>query len=157
MQDTENALKWIVEILETAHVPFQILGGFAAHIYGSPRKIADIDIAIPEEKFDVILPKIKQYLTFGPGHYHDAEWDLQLMTISYKGQEIDLAGAYKKKFFDHTKKEWVAFPTVFSSSEYREIFDVKVPFIKKKELIAYKKMLARKVDIEDVKILENQE
>lgn len=156
MRDTESTLRWIIEILDSAHVPFQILGGFAAHVYGSPRKVADIDIAIPENKFKVILPMIKKYVIFGPGNYLDENWDLQLITVSHNGQEIDLAGAYEKKIFDHTKQEWVAFPADFSTSEYREIYNMKVPLIRKEKLIEYKKILARDVDIEDVNILEQQ-
>lgn len=154
MQDTKNALRWIVKILETANVPFQILGGFAAHVYGSPRKIADIDIAIPESKFSTILPKIKEYVVFGPERYLDEEWDLQLITMLYDGQVIDLAGANEKKIFDRKTQKWVAFPTDFSTSEYKEIYDMKIPFIRKDKLIEYKTMLSRDVDIEDVRFLE---
>ncbi len=156
MKNTEVALKWIVGILKKYNVPFQIGGGFAAHVYGSPREIADIDIAIPEESFDIILPEIKEYLIFGPEHYMDKDWDLQLMTISYQGQEIDFAGAYQKKFFNHTKQEWIAFPSDFSTSEYREIYGVKIPLMARKKLIGYKKMLSREVDIEDLKALVEQ-
>ena len=150
MKDTETSLRWIVEILERHKIPFQIGGGFAAHVYGSGREIADIDIAIPEDNFDTIMPEIKVYVTYGPAHYVDDDWDLQLLTISHHGQEIDFAGAYQKKFFDLKTKEWIAFPTDFSSSEYREIYGMRVPFMAKEKLIAYKKMLGRKVDLEDL-------
>ncbi|MCR4263309.1 MAG: hypothetical protein NUV98_01145 [Candidatus Roizmanbacteria bacterium] len=154
MKNTEGALRWIVEILERHNVPFQIGGGFAAHVYGSPREVADIDIAIPEEKFDVILPDIKGYLIFGPEHYVDKDWDLQLMTVLYQGQEIDFAGAYQKKFFNHARQEWFAFPSDFSTSEYRTVYGMKIPLMAREKLIGYKKMLSRGVDIEDLKALD---
>lgn len=155
MRDTKSALRWIVSLLETTHVPFQIVGGFATHLYGSSRKIADIDIAIPEEAFDILLPIIKPFITFGPGHYKDAEWDMQLITLSYEGQEIDLAG-HMTKIFDRTEQKWVLFPVDFSASEYREIYGVTIPLMPKKALIGYKKMLGRAVDKVDVLTLEKQ-
>lgn len=156
MKNTEAALLWIVSILQKHDIPFQIGGGFAARVYGSQREIADIDIAIPEKKFEILLPDIKEYLIAGPEHYIDKEWDLQLMTVSYGGQEIEFAGAYEKKFFDREKQEWVMFPSDFSSSEYREVYGIKVPLMEKQKLIKYKKMLAREVDLEDVRGLEIQ-
>ena len=156
MKNTEGALRWIVEILKKHNIPFQIGGGFAAHVYGSNREIADIDVAIPEEEFNTIFPEIKEYITFGPEHYVDGDWDLQLMTVLYQGQEIDFAGAYQKKFFNHTKQEWTEFPSDFSTSEYREIYGMKIPLMAKEKLIGYKKMLSREVDIEDLKTLDRK-
>ncbi len=155
MEKTGVALRWIVEILERHGIPYQIGGGFAAHVYGSRREIADIDISISEENFNVILPDIQKYLTYGPAHYIDPEWDLLLMTLSFQGQEIDFAGSNKKKFFDQAKKIWVSFPTDFNSSEYREIYGIKVPLMAKQKLIEYKKLLGRDVDLADVQSLES--
>jgi hypothetical protein len=121
MKDTESALKWIISILEKHNIQFQIGGGFAAHVYGSGREIADIDIALPEEKFETILPDIQKYVISGPKHFADKDWDLEIMTAEYKGQIIDFCGSNKKKFFDHTKNVWVAFPSDFTTTEYREI------------------------------------
>jgi hypothetical protein len=156
MKNTEVALRWIVGILEKHNVTFQIGGGFAAHVYGSPREVADIDIAISEEKFDVILPEVREYLIFGPEHYVDKDWDLQLMTVSYQGQEIDFSGAYQKKFYNHAKQEWIAFPSDFLTSEYREVYGMKIPFMNREKLIGYKKILSRDVDVEDLKALGEQ-
>jgi len=41
MQNTEAAFRWIVDILQQKKIPFQITGGFAAHIYGAQRPIKE--------------------------------------------------------------------------------------------------------------------
>ena len=43
---TIEGLRWIVEILNRNHIPYQLVGGLAAKIYGSARDINDIDIDI---------------------------------------------------------------------------------------------------------------
>ncbi|HLC94380.1 MAG TPA: hypothetical protein VJH96_02335 [Patescibacteria group bacterium] len=43
-RDTKKAFRWIVGILQTYKIPFQITGGFAARFYGANRPLYDIDI-----------------------------------------------------------------------------------------------------------------
>ncbi|MFZ3016050.1 MAG: hypothetical protein WA101_03610, partial [Minisyncoccia bacterium] len=74
MKNTEKAFLWIVNILNNKNIPFQISGGFAAKIYGSPRELNDIDIDIPDENFPDIYDGVKQYAIYGPEHYKDAKW-----------------------------------------------------------------------------------
>ena len=102
----EKALKWIVNILKKHRVPFQIAGGFAAHIYGAKRPVNDIDLDIPEEKFKTILPDIEKYVTFGPNRLKDEKWDLDLIVLNYAGQMIDISGAYKTKIYNEKNKMW---------------------------------------------------
>ncbi len=149
-RDTEKALRWIVDLLQTHGIPFQIAGGFAARLYGSSRKLADIDIGIPDNRFDDLFPNVKNYLTFGPAQYTDEEWDLKLMTFVYEGQEIDIAGEDTIKYFDRTKQVWVTGRCNFSKFEMKEIFEISIPIIPKESLIAHKKMIGREVDIQDV-------
>lgn len=54
MRDTKAALAWITGILKSSQVPFQISGGLAANVYGATRELADIDIDLPDEKFDLV-------------------------------------------------------------------------------------------------------
>ena len=92
-EKTKNALIWITDILNKYQIPFQISGGFAAKIHGSPRPLNDIDIDIPKDSFGKIMTDVKKYITYGPRHHKDKKWDLYLMTLNYHGQEIDIGSA----------------------------------------------------------------
>ncbi len=153
-KDTEGALKWIVGLFNKYNIPFQIAGGFAARLYGSIRPLADIDIGIPDKNFDDIYPEVKKYITFGPAQYKDKEWDLRLMTLKYKRQEIDICGEDTIKYFDHTTGTWIQGTNNFAKSELKEIYELRIPVIPKADLIAYKKRLMREVDIADLQFLE---
>ncbi len=154
MRDTEAALKWIVEILNKHKIPFQIAGGFAAIIYGSLRELADIDIDVPKYCYDKILHEVKDYIVFPPQKYKDENWNLELMTLKFKGQNIDISS--EAKIFDKRENQWVDLKTDFSNSDYMEIYNITVPVIRKKDLIEYKNKLLREVDKKDVEALTNR-
>lgn len=154
-KDTEGAFKWIIEILNRHNIPFQLKGGFASRLYGVDRELADIDISIPENRFDELLPDIKDFIKSGPEQYLDEEWDIKLITLKYKGQYIDLAGAFEKKNFDKTNGVWVSTPSHFETSVFMDVYGINVPVISKEDLVAYKKLILRDVDIIDVNFLEN--
>jgi hypothetical protein len=152
-RDTEGAFRWIIGLLEKHDIPFQIKGGLASRLYGVDRELADIDISIPEDRFDELVPEVKDFIRYGPEQYLDEEWDIKLITLKYQGQYIDLAGAFEKKNFDKTNRVWVPTPSDFSSSVFMDVYGLKVPVIAKADLIAYKKLILRDVDIIDIEAL----
>lgn len=153
MRDTKKSFLWIVNILEKHRVPFVIIGGLSARIYGSPRPLNDIDIDIPVKYFDVILEDIKPYIIYGPDHYVDARWDEQAITLNHEGQEIDLCGGDTIKIRDRRTGEWRNMPTDFIHVEKMEVFGVVVPVIKKENLVAYKSMLDGEHQQVDIKAI----
>jgi hypothetical protein len=153
MRNTEKSFHWIVSILNKHQVPFVISGGFAAKIYGSPRALNDIDIDIPEKHFDLILKDIKPYIIYGPSHYLDERWDLQLITLNHKGQEIDLSSGDTLKICDARTGIWQDMPSDFENVEHKKVFGIMVPVIKRDDLINYKSMLSgehQKIDIQAI-------
>jgi len=150
-EKTLKALKWIVEILNEMNIPFQIGGGFAAIVYGVNRPLADIDIVIPTSSLLMLREKVKDHITYDLREYNDEKWNVTGMTIEYEGQEIDFAGAQGKKIFDEKTNTWVSLENDFSKSEYREINGIKIPIVPRDYLVAYKKILLRDVDKEDLK------
>lgn len=153
-KNTEDAFKWIIEILNKHKVQFQIAGGFAARMYGSERELYDIDFDVPEEGIEKILPEIQPYIIYGPTQYKDDHWDLLLLTLSYEGQRIDISGAYNAKKFDGTTKTWVSARADLEAAQMMEVYGVEVPIIPKATLIAYKKTVGREVDKIDVEVLD---
>jgi hypothetical protein len=155
MQNIKLALIWITDILKAHQIPFQITGGLAARAYGATRPIADIDIDMPEEKFDLVKNDVIDFITYGPGHFKSDKWDLLLMTLNYQGQVIDLSGAYHTKIFNEKTHLWVELSEDLSKVETKNVFGLPMPVIPKNILIAYKNALSRKEDIMDVKEIEN--
>ncbi len=153
-EKTIKALEWITEILKRKNIPYQISGGFAAKIYGSERPLNDIDIDIPEDKFESILAEIKPYITYGPDQLNDGKWDTKLITLNFKGQEIDIGGAFETKISNKKRTKWIPYPIDFSKSLKMKVEGLEISVISPEELIKYKQHLDgehQTVDINAVK------
>jgi hypothetical protein len=150
----ERAFYWIVGILQNRKIPFQISGGLAAKVYGSPRPLKDIDIEVSEGCLAEIAELVKPYITFGPAHIKDAGWDLDILEVAYKGQLIDIGGAEHVRICDIRDGIWKDSPADISTAEQHEIFGITVPVTEPVFLAAYKEMLKgdhQKVDVEAVR------
>ena len=151
------AFLWIITILKKHKIPYRISGGFAARIYGSKRPVADIDIDMPDRYIDKILPEVYKYILYGPNRYKDREWNIYALELKYKGQEIGLAGTTTGKIFDKKKGRWTKFKADFSKINKKKVYGKEVKVIGKKDLIAYKSKIQRRVDKQDVKELTKNE
>lgn len=152
---TKQALFWITNILQKHRIPFQIAGGLAARAYGSTRPLIDIDIDIPEADFKKIHQEVQPYITYGPSKFINENWDLMLMTLCYKGQDIDISGAHDAKLRDCVTSPWTKIDTDFSSVKSLIIEDMTLPVIDYQALIAYKRLCKRPVDLQDIHELES--
>lgn len=149
------ALLWITQLLESFEIPYQIAGGLAANAYGSKRELNDIDIDISQSGFNKIFDSVKEHIVYGPSHYTDEHWDLYVMTLRYQEQEIDLTSIENVKIFNSLSREWESLETDLSKACHIEIMGIKVPVIPKYDLLTYKKMLRRPVDLLDIEAIEN--
>ncbi|MBI3572466.1 hypothetical protein HY091_02975 [Candidatus Kaiserbacteria bacterium] len=156
MRHTETALRWIVGILNELQIPFEIDGGLAAELYGSPRELADIDINVPQENFEKIVPRVREYLTFGPGWYRDEHWECYMMTMKYVGQNIDVSALGHMRYFDKNAGAFVDFPADLSAARVMEYDGMSLPFINEKTLLRYKALIGRGVDRKDVRAMERE-
>lgn len=152
MRDTKKAFLWITDILDRNKIVYKISGGFVARIYGVNRELADIDIEVSEKDIPTIAREAKPYIKFGPERYQDENWDLELLTLEYEGQEIDIACS-EANIFNQENKQWEKTISDLQDVNMTEVYGKTVPIEKMDTLINYKIKLGREVDIEDVKQL----
>lgn len=150
MKDSKTAFHWIVNLLHELGQPFVVVGGLAANVYGGRRALNDIDLDVPHQSFAKLMPYVKQFITFGPARYQDKEFDIELMTLRYAEQDIDLTAAESIRLFDYQSGDWRSLPTDFAASEKHEVFGLAVPIMRREILIAYKQMIRRDTDLEDI-------
>ena len=149
-EDTERAFHWILDILAKHRVPYQVTGGMAAKIYGSNRPLLDIDIDIPEDRFAEIVVDLQPYIQLGPKMWRGEGFKVYLITLRYKGQDIDIGGAYRTQIWNRAEKRWVPCTTDLNRYSMKLVLGRRVRVIRKDDLIAYKSMLDRRVDRVDL-------
>ena len=106
MESAKEAFAWIINVLKKHDIKFQISGGLAAKAYGCSRPLHDIDIEMPDESFNVIIDDVKEFIVFGPKRNITNSFDVQMLRLNYKGQQIDLTGT-DEKMFDKDEGEWI--------------------------------------------------
>ena len=142
MEKISKGLRWIVDILHRHNILFQITGGLAAYAYGATRPINDIDIDIPEDRFDEIIENVKEFIVDGPARVKNSVWDVYVLTLNYHGQEIDIGGAYTTRIKDEKTGLWHDAKADLSTAVIKNIFGVDAPIVGKDDLIEYKNWLA---------------
>jgi len=153
MRNTKQSFLWIIKIIEENNIKYRVSGGLAARIYGSKRKLADIDIEVLKKDIKKIYKIVNDFVIYKPQQYKDESWDLMLMTIKYKNQEIDIA-SFEAKIFNKKTKIWVKRPGKFNDVNLKSVFGVDIPVERLESLVKYKKILARDVDIKDIRELD---
>ena len=108
--------------------------------------MADIDIDLPDKCIFDILPEVQKYVIYGPQHYKDWAFDMLLVTLKYKGQEIDLGWCSDEQIYNRSQHHWENFKTHFAQSTKKKVFGLVLPIIPKEELIKYKKKNLEHVD-----------
>ena len=157
MDKLTNGLKWISDILKKHRIPFQITGGLAARAYGATRPINDIDIDIPEDRFEEIIEEVRPFLVHGPVRHVDTVWDVYVLTLDYHGQEIDIGGAHTTRIKDEKTGAWHDAKADLTTSETKNIFGVEVLVVSKKDLVEYKTWLALPGDHQEQDVKEIQQ
>ena len=152
LDKVKNALLWIQSILEIADVPYQIVGGLAAYIYGSHRPIADIDLYIPKNDVSNLEDELAPFITKPLTHYVEGEWDLEYLQLIYQGQKIEI-GLVPGVKIRKKDGDWVNQTIDFTTSVISEFEGVRIPLMPKAQLIQYKTLLARDVDLFDVQAI----
>ncbi len=151
---SREAFHWIIGILRKRNIPFQLTGGLAAKIYGSPRDLNDIDIEVPDDRIYELKPDVEMFTQYGPAHLLDERWDLHLLVLNYKGQLIDISGSDQVRICDARTGIWKECPADLSKAESHEVFGIRVPVVDRKFLAMYKQMLKGEHQVIDVNAIQ---
>ena len=150
-----NALRWIVGILDKHQIPYRIGGGLAAHAYGSPRAVNDIDISLSGKYFPTIVSEVSDFITAGPNHYSNEKWDCDTLSLAYQGQEIDITDIDTLRMSNKEKTEWFYMKDKYRSAGTLNVNvdGIEISLIHPRDLVGYKQHLDgdhQLVDIEAV-------
>lgn len=154
MSDDRNiaeALRWITGAFDNAGASYQLVGGCAARTHGATRPLHDIDFYVPGGELRSVTPHVGPHVTFGPEHYKGERWNLVYLKARYRGVLVEVADAETTSFFDRQAQEWVKAEVDFAASVRKKVYAVDVPVMPKKQLIAYKQRLNRRVDRQDIR------
>ncbi|MFK8036389.1 MAG: hypothetical protein AB8B94_19830 [Hyphomicrobiales bacterium] len=155
IQKQRSALEWIVREAKRHHLPYQIVGGLAALAHGGTRPLHDIDLYMPfgDPHWTDFLVAIKEYVVWGPGSVVEGAWDLTYLKINYHGQKIEIGDVEDLRIQNSKTGEWIEQVIDFGSSVSRSILGCQVDVMPVSQLIAYKDLLGRDVDQQDIRDL----
>jgi hypothetical protein len=152
-EKVKTALIWLKSILESEHIEYQIVGGLAARIHGGSRPVADIDLYIHKVDVDKILPLVDKFISKPLTHYIEGAWDLEYLQLIYLEQKIEIGLSPGSKIRSSTSGEWLELTTNYSQSVIKNYLGIEVPTIPIPELVNYKQVLGRQVDLIDIEEL----
>ena len=151
-----NALVWTKSILEENKVPYQIVGGLAAVIHGGSRPVADIDLYVPKEFIEKILPYVESTISKPLAHSVEHGWDVEYTQLIYQGQKIEIGLSPGTRLLTNTG-EWIELVIDYEKSVAGSYDGIEVPVIPVSSLISYKLVLGREVDYIDISDLSNRQ
>ena len=156
-EKTLNALKWIVGILNRNNISYCVGGGLATYLYGSNRKVNDIDISISGKHFSDIVPLVKEYITAGPKHYKNKKWDCDTISLNYAGQDIDLTDSDTLMMSKKDGNGWIRNKEIYQKypKVIKEVNGINVSLMDPRVLFEYKQELDGEHQEFDIKFLRN--
>ena len=146
----KEVLKIVVNKLKESKIPFQISGGLAAIAYGSKRPLYDIDIDVNKEDIPKVQELFREYIVEDFHKYQDEHMEIWEIELEINGVEVDISQADEVYFKDKEGNK-IRIDTDLTKSNMIEVEGIEVPVMDKEDLIRYKKVLSRNVDLDDLK------
>ena len=94
-----------------------------------------------------------QFISKAAAHRREEGWDLTYVQFKYEGVKVEVGNADRAQIFDAQNRTWVALNIDFSRYETVHLLGLELPLMLKEDLIWYKSLLSRPVDIEDVRAI----
>lgn len=146
-----RALYWVVNLLERFSISYQVVGGLAAQAYGATRPLVDIDLYIPMDTAKAAMEMMKPFLVREALPHHSASWDLIYLALVYDGITIEIGDTCSSpRFFNRVDQRWEPQVIDYAASQRAILYSVEVSVMPRDELVRYKAMLNRDVDVIDI-------
>lgn len=147
----KEVLRKIVTILNRERIDYEITGGLAAIFYGAKRPLFDIDIDIHKKDFPEVRELFKSYVVEEPHQTKESKYfDIYAMALNIDGVDVDFSASEDSYFWDKNGHRHRLDSTLKDFQEFN-FNGIKIQVCDKKGLIAYKKIIARDTDLEDIK------
>jgi hypothetical protein len=147
------AAQWIAGLLRDRNIPFLVCGGLAARAYGSDRDLNDIDLFVPGKHFAAVVQAGREFVCKAAEHRQEAGWDLTYVQFLYEGVKVEVGCAEDVRLFDADKQAWVSLQIDFSRYQTMHFLGLELPIMLKDDLVQYKSVLSRTVDVQDVRAI----
>ena len=153
-QKIGKALSWIISLFNRYNIPYQICGGMAAKAYGATRPLVDIDFyaALQDSPhFQQFMDEIQPYLIREFKPHLSASWNILYLALDYQGMQIEIAeSTTNPRFYNRRDGRWEEQLIDYAASTHIPLYGVEVAIMPEDELRAYKSMLDREVDHQDI-------
>lgn len=144
------ALRWIVDLLRRHGIPFQVVGGLAARAWGATRPLVDLDLYVPRQGAERILPEIADRITRPLGPVDGEHWRMDFLQLEHGGIQVELGVAEDAWFRNRATRTFERQEVDFDRGVERRVLGLPVPVMPLEELVAYKRKLDRAVDRRDL-------
>lgn len=147
----KNILIRVIKTLDENKIPYEITGGLAALFYGAKRPLFDIDIDIHKKDFPQVRELFRDYVVEEPHQTLESKYfDIYVMALNIDGVDVDFSAAEDSYFWDKSGQRHRLDSNLDDYQEF-DFNGMKIKVCDKNGLIAYKKIIARDTDLEDIR------
>jgi hypothetical protein len=146
-----ETLKVLSDFFTHEGIVYHVTGGLAGNIYGSNWKLSDIDLEVHLSDLSRVEKCFSAHVKRPIARYVDDEFDIWLLQLCLNGIVIDINAV--EDFYVFTNGERIKIETTFNSSMLLEYHDLKLSVQSLEEIIAYKRILNRRADVDDLSTL----
>jgi hypothetical protein len=148
----KEVLKFLIKTFSENDIEYEATGGLAAIAYGAKRHLSDIDLEIYKKDTHKVGSLLKEFITEDWNNDLEGEddvFDLWILKLEINGVPIDISQMEDSRV-RAPSGEWIPQPEIMES-QIRSVEGIDLAVQSKESLIAYKKLLPRDNQREDLR------
>jgi hypothetical protein len=149
-----DVLQELRATLDRESIPWMAVGGLAGNLWGSTWPLHDLDLDVPTAALrhlsEIWAPFVRSH-----GRYVDEEFDIELLRLHLRNVDVDISGADAAYGFERHGARTLL-PNRLPQRVSRELAGIGVPCQRLEDLIAYKSVIGREADLQELLALQAQ-